>query len=309
MTKKESIDGATHDKPSGQTPDASFQPSGSNNSMANPGNDGLGEQPSYAQQQISTHQDEKRRLAEYAVKKFIRNGLSVLLDSGSTVAMIAKRIFEKEEEEPGSSLSLITNNMLVFADYHRENKEDKEIVLPKGHSLNLILLGGEYDRAHEALLGIGVAKALEQVYPNLSIIGVSGIDTDQLYCFGSTPLHTAKVALVGRRVETRLVVCDHSKIGHTDALSFCSWDKLVEGAERCVVLTAKPKKQEQSGNVKESERRFGSFKEGFLDWLKTRDAQCKEKGGETIDGCRVYLVRLIDEKAEIFPNDDRHGLA
>ena len=139
------------------------------------------------------HRKEKARIAE-AAARMVREGQSVLLDSGTTTTAIARALKRLNR------LTVITNAVNIAAEL-------------AGTSIEVVLTGGTLRKNSFSLVGPLAEESLIRVSADLLFLGVDGFDTQVGL---STPnLLEAKVNRVMVKISRRVVaVCDSSKFGH-----------------------------------------------------------------------------------------------
>ena len=107
------------------------------------------------------HRAQKVRIAEAAVK-LIEDGETIILDSGSTTAEIAKQI----RSMPLRSVNVITNALNVA------------LLLVNAPHVNLIMLGGVLRSNSFSLSGPQAERALDGLYADRLFLGVDSIDPE-----------------------------------------------------------------------------------------------------------------------------------
>ncbi len=135
---------------------------------------------------------EKARIAAFAAR-LVKEGLSVVLDSGTTTAMIARelRVFRH--------LTVITNAVNIAAEL-------------AGTSVEVILTGGVVREPSFSMVGPVAEETLRRFSADILFLGLDGFDVH----FGlTTPnLLEAKVNRVMIEIARRtVVVCDSTKFG------------------------------------------------------------------------------------------------
>jgi len=140
------------------------------------------------------HRAQKIRIAEAAVKQ-IMDGETIILDSGSTTAEIAKQIRTLKL----NSINVITNALNIA------------VLLANTAHVNLIMLGGVLRNNSFSLSGPQAEKALEGFYADRLFLGVDSIDPE----IGLMTPHmleaqlNAKMIQISRKV---IAVADSSKL-------------------------------------------------------------------------------------------------
>ncbi|MDE2308916.1 MAG: DeoR/GlpR transcriptional regulator [Xanthomonadaceae bacterium] len=138
---------------------------------------------------------QKLRIGE-AAAKMIRNGETVILDSGSTTAEIARQIRQMKFE----SLTVITNALNIALELSG---------LPQ---IRVMMLGGMLRQTSYSLVGPDAEQALAKLSADRLFLGVDGLDPE----VGVTtpdPLEAALNALMIRVSRQTVAVLDASKLG------------------------------------------------------------------------------------------------
>jgi len=206
----------------------------------------------YAQAQMQTRLNEKKMLAQYVAGKLIKPETTVFLDAGSTIRSVAQAIFEIENAENGKveiesqrrheqmKLCIMTNNMMIFQDF---NDYLTRGGLPADHSLSLVLTGGEYDMQHDALFGCIAVASLEAIKCHTSVIGTSGITLEKEggpHSHALTAEKVIKEAIFKKKVDHRIIVCDHTKLGREDSLPCGKMEDIRHNAKKCTIVIGAP---------------------------------------------------------------------
>ena len=201
----------------------------------------------YAQAQLGKRYHEKQSLADFVTDKLIAPETTIFLDAGSTMATIATALFKRENSRPMKGkqhrqmkLCIVTNNMIIFRDF---NNFVRDNLLPGDHSLSLVMTGGEYDRQHEALFGCVTEASLDAVKCHIAVMGTSGLilrADSGIHSHALTAEKVTKNAIFGKRVQHRIIVCDHSKIGREDTLLCGEMRNVLKNAARCTIVVGTP---------------------------------------------------------------------
>ena len=138
------------------------------------------------------HPREKQRIAA-AAAKLVKEGQSVVLDSGSTTTAVARALREFQ------NLTVITNAINIASDL-------------SGTSLDVILTGGMLRANSYSLVGPIAEESLRRLKADILFLGVDGFDTQTGV---STPnLLEAQLNRLMVQIAARVVaVCDSSKFG------------------------------------------------------------------------------------------------
>ncbi len=201
------------------------------------------ERGSYILEKIEQQSRAKVAIANRVAEKYVANFDSVLLDAGSTAEAIAAALFRERKW-----LSVMTINMGAYAAYTAAiavTPGERAATGGPGYGLlnenELLLPGGRYVPTYEALLGDGTLEALGTFTPRVTIIGVSGLRSeDGVFCHGAEELQV-KHLLWTMPADTRLIAADWSKIGKRDAHAFGKKvSELSVAARRAVIVTNAP---------------------------------------------------------------------
>jgi len=144
------------------------------------------------QEKFKLHRKEKQRIA-LAAARLVKEGQSVVLDSGSTTTAVARALRHFRQ------LSVITNAVNIAAEL-------------AGTSVEVILTGGTLRENSFSLVGPLTEETLRRVSADILFLGVDGFD---VHLGLTTPnLLEAKVNCVMMEISRRIVVvCDSSKLG------------------------------------------------------------------------------------------------
>lgn len=143
------------------------------------------------------HPEEKRRIAQAAVKLICPNA-SILLDSGSTVAEVAKQI--ASELPQNHNLHVVTNSMpAAQALAHRPDIE-------------LLVVGGLYAHKYRTMVGPQAVAALQGLHMDTIFLGAGGLSFDGgLTAEGMQEIEGLHI--LSMDADKVIVVADSSKIG------------------------------------------------------------------------------------------------
>jgi DeoR family transcriptional regulator of aga operon len=107
------------------------------------------------------HPEEKERIAE-AAARLIRDGETIILDSGSTTARIASRIGSLRL----NSLTVITNALNIA------------VALSELSNIRLIMIGGLYRQVSASLVGPQAEQVLRGLHADRLFLGVDSLDPE-----------------------------------------------------------------------------------------------------------------------------------
>ena len=141
------------------------------------------------------HHDEKIRIAQAAVR-MIRDGETIILDSGTTTAEIAAQI----RQSNFAALTVVTNALNIA------------MALAGLPSVRVLMLGGMLREMSYSMVGPDAERALSKLTADRLFLGVDGIDPE----FGLTtpdPLEAELNALMIRVSREVVAATDSSKFG------------------------------------------------------------------------------------------------
>lgn len=179
----------------------------------------------------------KEAVGHYVWKQFIipDDNPRIIIDAGSSALAVAKVISEQLSE-----LNAEEKEKLVIPTVFTHNLGAWEVLSKGAEKIDVYLIGGRYNKKLNAIIEPKVfADQLSLWSPNIAIIAVSGIDEEGLYCSNEQNEHPVKESLARKKVERRLVVCDHSKIGKRDTSKFISLEDLKKDCAELFVITDK----------------------------------------------------------------------
>jgi DeoR family transcriptional regulator of aga operon len=138
------------------------------------------------------HPEEKKRIAD-ASAALVKDGESVVLDSGTTATMVARSLRRFR------NLTVITNAVNIAAEL-------------AGTAVEVILTGGTLRENSFSLVGPLAEDTLHRLSADIMFLGVDGFDVR--YGLTTPNLLEAKVNRVMMEISRRtVVICDSSKFG------------------------------------------------------------------------------------------------
>lgn len=159
---------------------------------------------SFGQKSVE-HQTEKAKIAIKALD-FICDGDIVILDSGSTIATLARQLFHKKH------LTVFTNSLhAAQALSLTENK--------------VYLLGGAVQPTSTASTGHWALQALEEIRANIAFLGTSGFYDRSGPCvenFGESEVKKAMISAANKAV----LLADSSKAQQGAMIRFADWQDI-----------------------------------------------------------------------------------
>ncbi len=158
--------------------------------------------------------DEKNRIAK-AAADLVRDGDVIMIEAGTTTALIAKYVLGKRD------VHIVTNSTLVFA-YARLSP-----------TLQITMTGGEFRRPTESLVGPLALDTIEKLNVRLAFVGTDGFSLER----GMTT-HLVEGAEIVRAMkahaQTTVLVADSSKygkVGFASVLPLTKMDLIISDTE------------------------------------------------------------------------------
>ncbi|EOB5442407.1 DeoR/GlpR family DNA-binding transcription regulator [Yersinia enterocolitica] len=136
--------------------------------------------------------DPKRRIAA-AAANLVREGDTIILDSGSTTKLLAEELLER------TNITVITNNLAAA------------YVLADNKDITLVVCGGTIRHKTVSLHGALAEYALRDVAANIMFVGADGLDGQNgITTFNEGYAISSSMAAVANQV---VVITDSSKFG------------------------------------------------------------------------------------------------
>jgi DeoR family glycerol-3-phosphate regulon repressor len=165
----------------------------------------IGEAPFH--RRMRENADAKRSIAK-AVARTIRDGDSVMLDTGTTTSFLARELVRHR------NLTIVTNS------------SDIARALATQNGNRVFMAGGELRPDSGAALGRSANDFVSQFAVNHAVISVGAIDANGLMDFDLAEAEFARVVLsCGER---RIAAADHSKFDRRGLISVCRFDALTD---------------------------------------------------------------------------------
>lgn len=142
----------------------------------------------------------KQRIAKEAAKEIEDNDI-VLIESGSTCALLAEEIAFNRK-----NVTIITNSSFI-ANHVR-----------KSESVNIVLLGGEYQKKSQVNIGALTEQSLSNFFVDKLFIGIDGIDEKR--GFTSQDMRRSQTARsMAERADEVIILTDSSKFNTKGAIT------------------------------------------------------------------------------------------
>lgn len=150
--------------------------------------------------------DEKRRIGEYAAG-LVKEGESIIFDSGSTTREIALRIKDKK------NITIMTNALNIALE------------LAGSTDLQIMLTGGVLRDKSYSLVGPEAERTMQNYYFDKLFLGVDGMDFDHGLTT-SNPLEAQLNRIMVERSNSVIAVTDSSKFGRHSFSYICDLDPI-----------------------------------------------------------------------------------
>jgi Transcriptional regulators of sugar metabolism len=151
---------------------------------------------------LGEFEEEKKAIAEKA-SSFIKDGSTILIDSGSTTIHLVKYL-------RGKRITVVTNNVLALERLMNEE------------SIDVIFLGGNLRRASMGTIGPLANAALRSVNVDVCFLGAAAYNAENI---SSSNLIEAELKRIMMASADKVVfLADHSKCPRKAFSTVCNWD-------------------------------------------------------------------------------------
>ncbi len=157
-------------------------------------------------ERLSTHNQEKRVMAEEAVK-LIQDGDVIAFDASTSALELSKLIKNRQ------NLTVVTNNINIAVE------------LANAKNIAVILLGGFLRGKSLSLIGASLQKYLEDIYIDKAFLSSKALDGTEGLTDSTIDEGEAKQSIISKSKEV-IVLADRSKLGKHAFFRVCSPDKL-----------------------------------------------------------------------------------
>lgn len=156
---------------------------------------------------LAINYDVKKRIAKEAAKE-VKNNDIVLIESGSTCALLAEELANERK-----NVTIITNSNFIASRIRRSD------------SINIILLGGEYQKVSQVSTGILTEQAVSHFYCDKMFVGIDGIDENR--GFTSLDLRRAETArAMAKQADELIVLTDATKFNQKGPMGFFKFSEV-----------------------------------------------------------------------------------
>jgi DeoR/GlpR family transcriptional regulator of sugar metabolism len=150
---------------------------------------------------LGINYDRKLRIAR-KVAGFVNDGETILIESGSVNALLAREILAVKQ------VTIITTNVYIARQFRRNEQA------------NVILLGGIYQHNSETLVGKITRACIDQINIHKAFIGIDGYTRENGFMLRD--LFRAEVSShIIQKAKDVFIVSDSSKFGRTELTSIC----------------------------------------------------------------------------------------
>ena len=146
----------------------------------------------YLANRLVYHYEIKQRIASLAVAD-VQDGETLMIESGSCCALVALEIAKTKK-----NVTVITNSAFI-ADYIR-----------KQGTLQIILLGGEYQQSSQVMVGPMTRRCMEPFYVDKLFIGTDGFTADSGFT-GNDYMRSETVRDMAQQANHVIVVTESTK--------------------------------------------------------------------------------------------------
>lgn len=150
---------------------------------------------------LGINYEKKLRIAR-KVADYVNEGETILIESGSINALLAREIAKKR------NVRIITTNVYIARQF-RKNKET-----------NVILLGGLYQHQSETLVGKITKVCIDQINYSKAFIGIDGYTNDSGFTLRDLYRSEISTYIIKKSKEV-FIVTDSSKFGKTELTNIC----------------------------------------------------------------------------------------
>lgn len=151
--------------------------------------------------------DEKIRIAEKC-SHFVEDGMTVILDSGSTCLAIAEKIKDKD-------ITIVTNSVEICTIMQSTNTK-------------VICTGGIMENKHLCFLGKDANSFIKNLEVDIGFIGATGIRADRGFTTSSPLQYDLKRCLINSSHQ-KYIVFDSSKFHSANIYLFASYQDSLSG--------------------------------------------------------------------------------
>ncbi len=150
---------------------------------------------------LGVNYDKKLKIAR-KVAEYVNEGETILIESGSINALLAREIAKKR------NVKIITTNVYIARQFR------------KNAGANVILLGGLYQHQSETLVGKITRVCIDQINYSKAFLGIDGYTTDSGFTLRDLFRSEISSYIIEKSNEV-FIVSDSSKFGKTELTRIC----------------------------------------------------------------------------------------
>lgn len=151
--------------------------------------------------EVATHQSSEKSAIAARAAELVRDGDVVLIDIGTTTALLAREL-------RGRRITVITSSLAVVD------------ALRDDDAVELIVLGGVVRKNYSSMVGVLTEQALAQIRATLCFLGTSGIQADGTISDTTGTEVPVKLAMIASSQRT-VVLADATKFPGVGLLRVC----------------------------------------------------------------------------------------
>jgi DeoR/GlpR family transcriptional regulator of sugar metabolism len=206
----------------------------------------------------------KRNLAKYAASHLVSHGDVIFVGSGTSLTALMSEVTARQAAGEKLDLQVVTSNLQVIAmgrgtglngqlkDARKEQEESRFLEAFK--ATQIVLTGGEVNSSLDSLTGDHAAHGINDAlfHPTTVFFGARGLSFRGGLTISYQFLDevSAQVAYATRPTKRRVLICDHTKLGHTEGRQApLRLESLLEHARECIVLSTLPDSPDETDRV------------------------------------------------------------
>lgn len=154
----------------------------------------------------AARQTEAKRKIAAAAKRLIKPGQVIGLSGGTTCTELARQLRAMQE------ITIVTNAINVALEM-------------QGGDKRVVVTGGVLNQNSYELVGSLMTQSLQTMHLDMVFLGVNGVDVEFGLSMSDEPEGVASRAFIAAS-DQAIVLADHTKIGQTTFVRFCSLDDI-----------------------------------------------------------------------------------
>lgn len=156
-------------------------------------------------QTIKENSEVKTDLARQAAA-MVKDGDTVIIDSGSTMAILARMLH-------GKNITVLTNSLPVMQELSRDE------------GIELLIIGGSFRRSVQASVGEFSAEVLRSINADILFMGCTSFDVQKGITCPNLNERITKRLMIDASC-TVCVVADHTKSNSTSLINVAQWNEI-----------------------------------------------------------------------------------